>query len=96
MVAETRNALTGSCHCGNIRYQLFTTRQRDALSLRACRCSFCRRMGARYTSNSYGKLRIAVADPAVVSRYRFTAGRVALLVCARCSGMPAAITEIGN
>jgi len=50
MVAETRSAFTGSCHCGNIRYRLFTAHQRDALALRAYRCSFCRRMGARYTS----------------------------------------------
>jgi hypothetical protein len=93
-VAETSNTLTGSCHCGNIRYRLFTARQRDALPLRACRCSFCRRVGARYTSDPEGELRIAITDPAALSRYRFTSGVVAFLVCTRCGGMPAAVTEI--
>ncbi len=95
-MAETRNALTGSCHCDNISYRLYTAHQGDALSLRACGCSFCRRMGARYTSDPEGELCIAIADPAAVSRYHFASGTVAFLICARCGGMPAAVTEIGN
>jgi hypothetical protein len=96
MVAETRNAFTGSCHCGNIRYRLFTVHQRDALPLRACRCSFCRRAGARYTSDPEGELRIAIANPAALSRYRFASGVVEFIVCTRCGGMPAAVTEIDS
>lgn len=86
--------LSGGCHCGNIRYRLSTQRERGQLPLRSCRCSFCRRIGARYTADPAGALRIEIADPAAVSRYRFASGVVDFLVCRRCGGMPAALTGI--
>jgi len=88
------NGLAGGCHCGNIRYRLETRKNPAELPLRSCRCSFCRRIGARYTADPAGALRIEIADPAAVSRYRFASGVVDFLVCRRCGGMPAALTGI--
>ncbi len=88
------NELAGGCHCGNIRYRLQTGRSPAELPLRGCRCSFCRRIGARYTADPAGALRIEIADPAAVSRYHFASGVVDFLVCRRCGGMPAALTGI--
>ncbi len=93
---ETQNAFAGGCHCGNIRFRLSTGRNADTLPLRACGCSFCRRMGARYTSDPEGELHIAIADPAAVSRYRFASGAVEFLICTRCGGMPAAVSRIDS
>jgi len=94
MVSENGNEFDGSCHCGNIGYRLLTGRKADELPLRRCGCSFCRRVGARYTSDPQGELHIRILDPAAVSRYRFASEVVEFLVCARCGCMPVALCQI--
>jgi len=55
--------LTGRCHCGNLEFALETTAPGGALSLRADTCSFCRRHGARTTSDPSGHVAITVHHP---------------------------------
>ena len=47
--------LTGHCHCGNLELALETSVRPEELSLRADTCSFCRKHGARTTSDPSGR-----------------------------------------
>jgi hypothetical protein len=76
--------LRGSCHCGNVSFELETSTAAAELPLRTCQCSFCRRHGARNTSDPAGRLTVVVADPAALSRYRFGLGITEFLVCGTC------------
>jgi hypothetical protein len=72
--------LRGECHCGNVAVTLDTAVDPGALPLRACQCSFCRRHGARVTTDPAGLLKISVRDPAILLRYRFGLGITDFLV----------------
>jgi hypothetical protein len=80
---STRRILTGSCHCGAITVELETALAPDALPLRECQCTFCRRHGAINTSDPDGRTRI-VAEPGAMLRYRFGLRTADFLVCRRC------------
>jgi hypothetical protein len=76
--------LHGQCHCGAVRLALTTTRAPAELPVRVCGCTFCRRQGARYTSDPAGSLTITITDDAVLGRYRFGLGLADFLFCRRC------------
>ena len=88
--------ISGSCHCGNIKYQLATTLPQDALSYRECSCSFCSRLSAIYTSDPEGTLNIEISEPSQVSSYRFASKLVDFVFCATCGIMPVAQIEIDD
>jgi hypothetical protein len=75
--------LAGGCHCGALAVELSTERAPEALPLRECQCSFCRRHGARNTVDADGRVRI-VAERGALRRYRFALGTADFLFCARC------------
>jgi hypothetical protein len=74
--------LRGGCHCGALRVE-FETAAPEALPLRECQCTFCRRHGALNTVDPNGAVRL-VADGGALSRYRFALGTADFFVCARC------------
>jgi hypothetical protein len=74
--------LHGGCHCGAVRVE-FETRAPETLSVRECQCTFCRKQGARNTSDPEGHTRI-VAERGALIRYRFGLRTADFLVCARC------------
>ena len=76
--------LRGACHCGNISAEFETKLDPHALQLRECLCSFCRKHGARTTSDPGGLLRVAVRDPQLLERYSFALGITEFLVCRSC------------
>ena len=76
--------LHGTCHCGNVRVELETPLDPSALKLRACQCSFCRKHGARTTSDPRGVLRIVARDAELLERYRFALGITDFLLCRAC------------
>ena len=76
--------LTGRCHCGNLELSLETSVRPEELSLRADTCSFCRRHGARTTSDPSGRVVITVHHPDELLRYRFGLETADFLVCTRC------------
>lgn len=82
---------TGGCHCGNIAVAFETRRKRKALRPRACQCGFCRAHGARTVADPEGALRIAVADAALCSFYRFGLKTADYLVCRDCGVYVAAV-----
>ena len=76
--------LTGGCHCRNIRVELETDLAPSSFEPRACQCSFCRQHQSRAISDSNGRLRIAVADGELLSRYQFGMKSIEFLVCRIC------------
>jgi hypothetical protein len=76
--------LTGRCHCGKVTVTFETTTDPNALQLRACDCSFCRKHSGLTVSDPNGKLVFRAADPAKLTRYRFGTKTADFLLCAVC------------
>jgi hypothetical protein len=87
--------LEGTCHCGNIAIVLETQQDPRSLPLRECACSFCRRHGARTTSDPAGRARIGVQDRSLLSRYSFGLRTAEMIVCARCGAYAGAVLREG-
>lgn len=83
----------GSCHCGNVELALTTAYELDALPLRACSCEFCRRHGARTTTDPAGTVGITVHDAAELGRYRFGLATADAIVCRRCGVYVGAVLD---
>ena len=88
--------LEGSCHCRNIRFSLTWEPEPAEIPARACDCSFCAKHGGLWTSNPRGALRIAIEDPARVSKYRFGTATADFHVCSRCGVAPVVTSEIAG
>ena len=68
----------GGCFCGAIRVAFTSRLSPRRLPIRWCLCSFCRKHGARSTSDPRGRLRFRVRRARLS---RFDGGR---LICAHC------------
>jgi hypothetical protein len=90
------NHFKGRCHCGNLDVQFDTKLCLDRLSLREDQCSFCRKHGARTTSDPSGRVRITVRDPRLLIQYRFGLATADFLVCKRCGIYIAAVLSAGD
>ncbi len=84
----------GRCHCGNIEVALQTAQPPEALQLRECGCTFCRRHGATAVSDPAGSLEVRLHDPREVSRYRFGLRTSDFLVCRICGVFVAAVCTV--
>ncbi|EJL29346.1 hypothetical protein PMI01_03356 [Caulobacter sp. AP07] len=84
--------LNGSCYCGAVHVQLDPGRPVGELPLRVCQCGFCRRHGARYTSDPTGWLHVTAA-PGALRRYRFSRQTADFLICQECACYVAAMIE---
>jgi hypothetical protein len=76
--------LHGSCHCGQLKVSFETAKEPEELPVRVCGCSFCRRHGARSTSDPAGRIVATIGEPELTSRYRFGLKSADFLICARC------------
>lgn len=86
----------GSCHCGNVRFQLDWRPEPSEVPARECGCSFCRKHGGVWTSCPTGSLAVEIADPARVSRYAFATRTATFHVCGTCGAVPVVTSEIGG
>ena len=86
--------IDGSCHCGNIAFTLTWEPDPAEIPARACDCSFCTKHGGVWTSNPKGKLRVAVKDPSLASKYAFGTGTADFHVCTRCGIVPVVTSEL--
>ncbi len=86
----------GQCHCGNIAFDLHWEPDPAMIPARACSCRFCMKHAGVWTSHPTGKLRVAIRDPALVSRYVFATRTAEFHVCARCGVVPVATSRIGG
>ncbi len=76
--------LPGSCHCGQVRVAFETEVAPEALPVRACTCTFCRRHAPLYTCDAKGRVVFEIGEPQIASRYRFGLESADFLVCGRC------------
>ncbi len=76
--------LTGGCHCGNIHVDMDLPHEPRTYNPRACDCDYCRKHGASYISDPHGTLRIRIADPRKLGRYRQGAELAEFLFCTAC------------
>ncbi|HZR34740.1 MAG TPA: hypothetical protein VFA75_05150 [Nevskia sp.] len=76
--------IRGGCHCGAIAFEFDTALAPAQLPLRRCTCSFCRRHGARTTSDPQGQVRILPRDHTLLRRYRFGLRSADFLLCGNC------------
>jgi hypothetical protein len=87
----------GSCHCGNIAFDLHWPGEVAEIPARACTCSFCTKHGGVWTSNAQGALRVKLKDPSKVSRYAFGTRTAVFHICSTCGGVPVVTSDIdGN
>ena len=84
----------GSCHCGNISFELKWEPDPVEIPARACGCSFCVKHGGVWTSNPAGSLKVAVREPSQVSQYFFGTRTAMFHVCVRCGVVPVVTSEI--
>jgi len=84
----------GSCHCGNISFELLWEPEPAEIPARACTCSFCVKHGGVWTSCPAGTLIVSVADPANVSRYAFGTKTARFHVCTKCGVVPVVTSDI--
>ena len=89
--------ICGSCHCGNISFELRWEPDPAEIPARACTCSFCTKHGGVWTSCPTGRLIVSIADPAKVSPYVFGTKTAQFHICTRCGVVPLVTSEIdGN
>jgi len=88
------HVFTGACHCGALHLTFETPTAPDALPLRACGCSFCRKHGVLTTSDPAGTVSFTIDDPDLLQRYRFGTRTTDMLICRNCGIYLAAVTEI--
>ena len=85
--------ISGSCHCGNLRYELQTSRDPTALGIRECFCDFCQAHAARYVADGDGTARFTIEDKDAVIHYRFAEETTDYLICGRCGNLAAAMID---
>lgn len=83
----------GSCHCGNITFDLVWPEHADTIPARACTCTFCRKHGAVWTANASATLSVHVKEAALLSDYAFATETAYFRVCGRC-GVVACCTSL--
>ena len=86
--------IKGSCHCGNVTFDLDWDGDPPEIPARACSCSFCTKHGGVWTSRPGARLAIRLADPGAVARYAFGTRTATFHVCSRCGVVPFVTSEI--
>ncbi len=86
----------GSCHCGNISFDLVLDPARTEISARKCDCSFCMKHGAVWTSDPNGTLKVTIEDRSLVSEYAFGTRTALFRICNRCGIVPLATSEVAG
>lgn len=88
--------IEGSCHCGNIAYELAWEPDPLEIPARACGCTFCVKHGGVWTSHPKGVLEVKVARPEDVSEYAFGTKTAVFHVCTKCGVVPVVTSEIDD
>ena len=88
--------ISGSCHCGNVRFSLQWPDGEDAIAARVCGCGFCTRHGGAWTSHPDAVLNANIGDRSAVSKYRFATATADFMVCSVCGVVPFVLSEIGG
>lgn len=68
----------------------------EAMTVRACTCTFCRRHGGRTVTDSAGEVVLRVDDPSLLSRYSFGLKTAEFFVCKECGVYVAMVMTDGE
>jgi len=88
--------ISGSCHCGNIKFELHWEPDPREIPARACTCTFCMKHGGVWASCPTGALTVSIRTPSSVSRYSFGTRTAEFHVCSACGIVPVVTSEIGG
>lgn len=80
--------ILGKCHCGNLSFSLLWEPDPKNILARACGCAFCTKHGGVWTSHPDGLLKIAIREPAFLSKYQFGSKTADFHLCTRCGVVP--------
>lgn len=83
--------LLGTCHCGNLSFELRTKIEPSEIRARACDCSFCRLHGARTWSDPQGQAAIRIVEPQYLQKYRFGLRTADFYICRTCGAYLGAV-----
>ena len=83
----------GGCHCGALQIEFESAIAPEAMEVRACQCSFCRKHASLAVSDPEGSVRVTLKDSTVVQRYRFGLATADYLLCGRCGVYVSAVIE---
>jgi hypothetical protein len=86
----------GSCHCGNISFELTWEPSPAEIPARACGCSFCTKHGGAWTSSPNGSLKVDIKDRSSVLEYAFGTQTALFHICRQCGVVPVATSEIAG
>jgi hypothetical protein len=86
--------IRGTCHCGNISFDLSWDPEPERIRARACGCSFCVKHGGVWTSNPTSTLRIRVASRDDLHLYEFGTSTADFHVCRRCGAVPVVTSQV--
>lgn len=86
----------GSCHCGNISFQLTWEPSPAEIPARACGCSFCTKHGGVWTSNPNGSLKVELKGRSSASEYAFGTKTAVFHICRHCGVVPLVTSEIAG
>ena len=86
----------GSCHCGNVTFDLQWPVHAETIAARACSCTFCKKHGARWTANASATLSVHFKEPALVTAYAFGTKTADFHVCNRCGVVACCTSLIGG
>jgi hypothetical protein len=85
---DTHRRISGSCHCGNIRFTFEWPGAGPTIPVRACGCGMCSKHGGVWTSHPQGRFALTIAEEARVTCYRFGTKTADFHVCANCGVVP--------
>jgi hypothetical protein len=88
--------IRGSCHCGNVAFELAWPGDAASIPARRCGCTFCRKHGGVWTAHPGGALTVRIARPNEISHYAFGTETADFLVCAQCGAVPLATSRIDD
>lgn len=89
-----KNTFKGSCHCGNVSFELRTNKDESDFIPRACQCTLCRRHGASWIADPDGKAQVCYANAQDVSAYQFGTRTANFITCKKCGVLTVALCEI--
>ncbi|MEO1037459.1 MAG: hypothetical protein AAFX44_18015 [Pseudomonadota bacterium] len=87
-------ALSGRCHCGNIRFDFTRSTASRQIAVRLCGCSFCQKHSGAWTSDPAGSISVSVKDETALNLYAFGTETAEFYVCSRCGVVPLVVSEI--
>ena len=83
--------LSGTCHCGNLSYEVRSRVPFSKILARACDCNFCRIHAAKNWSDPEGFANICIGDVKKLQKYKFALKTADFYICRECGAYLGAV-----